>query len=113
MRLAHAILYTSNLEDSVSFFRELLNIEPVRVVEGFVEFVIGNSAIGIKQSAEDRETPGHGAIALEADDLQGLYAAVRAKNSTLAEDLTTESWGTFFAVFDPDGNKIEFVAKQK
>lgn len=109
MKIAYAILYTSEIDRAVRFYRMLLNEEPRSYDERFAEFQIGEALLGLKKSAEQREIPGHQTVILECRDIETVYKLCAAENIPIAKTLSTESWGRNFAILDPDTNKVEFV----
>lgn len=109
--LHSAIFYTRNLTESVDFYVQLLEFEIEYIQQGrFASFILGECRLGIKQAKEEREIPGHQTVFVMTDDIVQLYEALKARRVTFSKHLVEEDWATNFALLDPDGNKMLFIA---
>ncbi len=110
MKLDSAVLYTTDINQALSFYRDLLGLPIVRMQEGkFVAFLLdGGVKLSVKKAAEDREKPGAQTIFLAVPDLESWFEKLKDK-AKVQKPLTAESWGKEFSVLDADGNKVQFV----
>lgn len=112
MKISYAILYTNDLEKTVSFYKDLVGLELESHDQGrFASFKLENGSLGIKQKKEEREIPGHQSVIVSTTNIEDLYHQYKNKDVFWYKELTKEEWGTNFAILDPDGNKIEFVGE--
>lgn len=113
MKLDSAIFYTNNLGKAVSFYKDLIGLEVDYIQEGkFASFKLENGNLGIKQTKEKREIPGHQTVFIEVEDIENKYNQFKAKGINFRKELIKEDWSTNFSFLDPDGNKLQFISKQ-
>lgn len=113
MDLDSAILYTHDIAKIRKFYEDIVGLKFLYQDEDrYVAFIFPNGAkLGINKSVlTDREKPGGQTVFIRVDDM----AACRAKYESLGYDFyepyTEFAWGKYFAVLDPDGNKIGFIS---
>jgi len=112
MKLNSAIFYTKDLKKIVSFYKEIVDLKIDYIQEGrFVSFKLENGKLGIKQSKEEREIPGHQTVFIEVRDIEKIYKHFKEKGIDFLKELTRENWATNFSFLDPDGNKLQFVSR--
>lgn len=109
MKLAYTIFYSRDPVAAASFYNDLLGVQTLDIAPDFVSLSLSNCILGIKLSSEPREVPGAQTIIFEVDDIDGEYERLKDK-AAIATPLNAAAWGKNFALSDPDGNKIEFVA---
>lgn len=115
MRLDSTVIYTNDIEESVKFYRDQIGLK-LNYQQGdkFASFKFSNSVrLGIKKAIEEREKPGAQTFFIGVDNAREAYGKIKSKNPKFYKELTEESWGTEFAILDPDGNKIEFIERKK
>lgn len=114
-KIAHACIFAHDLEETATFYREVLGIEKVLnftrndEVIGFYLDAGGETHIEVfqKSSAEFAETNAINHICLEVFDMDAAIAHVRSKgvaikDKSMGVDDTWQSWTA-----DPNGVKIE------
>lgn len=112
MKLNSAIFYTENLDRIIEFYRDKIGLEANYIQGGkFVSFKLKNGNLGIKQSKEEREVPGHQTVFIEVDDIEKVYNQFKEKGINFRKILTKEDWATNFSFLDSDGNKLQFISK--
>jgi len=112
MKLAYGIFYTNDLEKAKKFYQESLGLEVAFGDEKFVAFKLGDVLLGLKQSKEEREVPGHQTVIISVEDVGGLYETMSTRGLPFYKELSENSWGRNFAILDPDGNKVMFVGEK-
>jgi catechol 2,3-dioxygenase-like lactoylglutathione lyase family enzyme len=114
MKLDSAVFYTNDLEKVVDFYKNKIGLEVEYINEGrFASFKFGNGVrLGIKKALEEREKPGSQTIFIEEQNVEKLYGKYKKEKISFYKELKEESWGTEFAILDPDGNKIEFLKRK-
>jgi len=112
MKLDSAIFYTNNLDKAISFYKDVVGLEVDYIQEGkFASFNLKNGKLGIKQSKEDREVPGHQSVFIEVENIEEAYNQFKQKDIEFSKELTNENWATNFSFLDSDGNKLQFISK--
>lgn len=109
MKLAYTIFYSRDPVAAASFYTDLLGVHALDVSPDFASLGLSNCVLGIKRSSEPREVPGAQTIIFEIDDIDGEYERLKDK-AVIVTPLNAADWGKNFALSDPDGNKVEFVA---
>lgn len=114
MQIDSAVLYTADIEQAVSFYRDILELQLDFVDEDrFAQFSFANGVkLSIKKSTEDREHPGHQTIFITAEHIETLFEKMQKPDITIRKPLSVESWGKQFSIWDPDMNKIVFVSRK-
>jgi len=130
----HYGITVSDLEASVAFYRDVLDLEVlaefavggeafatgVDVPGASAEFVhldAGDARIelvsyeptGESQTNGSLNEPGATHLGLAVDDLNGVYEGLSDDVPTLSEPQTTESGTKILFVRDPDGNLVELL----
>lgn len=115
------ILYVKDPGESVGFYRELLNRDPVANSPNFAAFALdGGFTLGLwrRSDVEPQPSalgnrgemafmvPGEGAVAEH-------YKAWRDRGLPMAQDLTTLDFGPTFVVLDPDGHRLRVCEPDK
>lgn len=108
---ANTILYCSNWEASIRFYRDGLGLPTAMANEWFVEFVVTDTArlsLADEQRATIKCSGGAGlTLTLQVDDLEAAWA--RAVDAGIGPtDVQDHPWGAkVFYLYDPDGRRIE------
>ncbi len=130
----HYGITVSDLEASVAFYRDVLDLEVlaefavggeafatgVDVPEASAEFVhldaggarielVSYEPTGESQTNGSLNEPGATHLGLAVDDLNGVYEGLPDDVPTLSEPQTTESGTKILFVRDPDGNLVELL----
>jgi predicted enzyme related to lactoylglutathione lyase len=111
MDLDSAILYTSDITRIRDFYENVVGLK-VEYQDGehYVSFIFPNGAkLGINKSALPREKPGVQTFFLRVTDIEKQYEKYKALNFDFYEPYKEYDWGIYFAILDPDGNKIGFI----
>ena len=126
MRLLHTMLRVGNLDKSLAFYTEVLNMKLLRrkdYPDG--RFTLAFVGYGeecdttVLELTHNWDTPsydlgaGYGHIAIEVDNAAAACDAVRAKGGKVSREAAPMKHGTTVIAFveDPDGYKIEFIEK--
>ena len=126
MRLLHTMLRVGNLDKSLAFYTEVLNMKLLRrkdYPDG--RFTLAFVGYGeecdttVLELTHNWDTPsydlgaGYGHIAIEVDNAAAACDAVRAKGGKVIREAAPMKHGTTVIAFveDPDGYKIEFIEK--
>lgn len=106
------IVYVSDIQKSVDFYRALLEIEttfetPRYVTFGLAEGVAlalwtGESSILVGEPVRTSEV----CLNVTAEHVQETYDAWVAKGVRIIEEPHEDVFGTTFVVADPDGNRV-------
>jgi len=117
----HVVVNTKDVETAVTFYRDVLGMEILRLDEfrqgkvGFVsarvspEIIIDLRPI----SSEEKVTANmdHYCLVLGPTDMKQLHAELRAKGVRVEEEVRpawgARGYGQQFKLWDPEGNKIE------
>ena len=126
MRLLHTMLRVGNLDKSLAFYTEVLNMKLLRrkdYPDG--RFTLAFVGYGeecdttVLELTHNWDTPsydlgaGYGHIAIEVDNAAAACDAVRAKGGKVIREAAPMKHDTTVIAFveDPDGYKIEFIEK--
>ncbi len=117
-------LFVDNIEDSVSFYTNILGFEKLEGGDNYAPVKNGNVVIGIGSSKGlpklhffnpelKRQRVGLGAeIVLEVEDVENYFENVRASGYPILSPLTRRPWGlTDFRIADPDGYYLRITSK--
>jgi lactoylglutathione lyase len=124
VRLGYAILFVSDLERSVAFYRDVLGF-PFRFAnESYAEFATGGAKfslyarshlpelIGVAAPAGPAPWP-QGEVAFLCDDVDGEHERLRNAGVRVLAPPTDRPWGErTLHVADPDGNVVELTAER-
>ncbi|KMN79982.1 lactoylglutathione lyase [Chromobacterium alkanivorans] len=126
MRLLHTMLRVGNLERSLAFYQEVLDMKLLRRQDypdgRFTLAFVGYGAEEEQTVLElthnwDTESyelgSGYGHIAVEVPDAYAACDMVRAKGGKVSREAGPMKHGTTVIAFveDPDGYKIEFIQR--
>ncbi len=127
MRLLHTMLRVGNLERSLAFYQNVLNMQLLRK-QDYPEGRFTLAFVGYGDEANhtvlelthnwDTEHydlgSGYGHIAIEVDDAAAACDAARARGGKVTREAGPMKHGTTVIAFieDPDGYKIEFIQKK-
>ncbi len=116
MNLNSAILYTNDITRIRKFYEETVGLTcEYQEGEVYVSFIFPNGAkLGINKSIyTDREIPGHQTFFIRTKHVANEYKKYQDLGYEFYEPYETYDWGTYFAILDPDGNKIGFIQPPK
>lgn len=112
MNLDSAILYTNDIAKIRDFYEHVVGLT-VQYQDGdhFVSFIFPNGAkLGINKSVLlPREKPGGQTVFIRTNDIRSQKEKYEKLGYDFYEPYVEESWGKYFAILDPDGNKIGFI----
>ena len=127
MRILHTMLRVGNLERSLAFYQDVLDMQLLRkqdYPEGrFTLAFIGygdeanHTVIELTHNWDTEQYElgnAYGHIALEAEDIYATCDAIRAAGGTITREPGPVKGGTTEIAFvvDPDGYKIELINKK-
>lgn len=104
----------SGMDRALAFYRDILEL-PVKFQDGdkWTQFDIGGQALAIATPAPEQVGPGEGAaVVLEVDDLDEMRARLEKRGVAAGATVDMGGHGRFFTVRDPDGNLVQFFARQ-
>ena len=107
----YVIIYVSDMERSVSFYRDVLGLPMKFTSPGWTEFDTGTTTVALhralneKQSQEvQRSTPGLAQLGFIIDDLQAAYETLKAQDVQFSLPPQKQPSGITLAILhDPDG----------
>lgn len=113
--VASAILYVSDQNSALEFYRDVLGFNVVMDAEmdedsRWLEVKPSNSQTSIVLAAAEAfgKQPGDGAfLTFVADDVADTVEQLRARGATTSGAIR-EPWGTYATVNAPDGHKLQF-----
>jgi lactoylglutathione lyase len=113
--VSFASVYVTDQERALTFYRDALGFDvrtdaPYGPGMRWIEVAPPSAATGVAILARPEEWPpiaaGTPVLSLTASDVRAVHASLVTKGVTIAQPPTTEFWGTYFSVLDPDGNAI-------
>ena len=119
--LDHVVVNTKDVENAVTFYRDVLGMDILRLDEfrqrkvGFVSARVSPEIIIDIRPAPSGEnvTPNmdHYCLVLGPTDMKKLHAELQAKGIRIEEEVRpawgAQGYGEQFKLWDPEGNKIE------
>lgn len=126
MRIAHTMIRVGNLERSIEFYTDILQMKQIKrneYPEGkFTLVFLGYGSeddTAVLELTHNWETDdydlgdGYGHIAIEVNDIYGLCNAIKAKGGKVTREPGPMKHGTTVIAFveDPDGYKIELIER--
>jgi len=116
--LINTCLITKDVTRLSAFYAEVLQIEPVKAGEDYVEFHTGGGVLALfGADAQEKyipgaTTPGQNRSAIlefRVGNVDEEYVRLRSLVKTWVKGPTTQPWGTRSIYFrDPDGNLVDF-----
>jgi predicted enzyme related to lactoylglutathione lyase len=116
MDLDSAILYTKDIRKIRAFYEDVVGLTcEYQDGEQFVSFIFPNGAkLGINKSIyTDREKPGGQTVFIRVDDMRSQKDKYEKLGYEFYERYMEYDWGKYFAILDPDGNKVGFISPTK
>jgi catechol 2,3-dioxygenase-like lactoylglutathione lyase family enzyme len=120
--IAYICLYTSDLRESVRFYRDILGLEPTSpdadlATIGFYAFNTGTGRLGIEGNGvkmDRMKTVAENPVILQfkaesREHLEAMNQHLEAHGVTLYDRSTETSYGIITNFCDPDGNKLEIL----
>lgn len=104
--ISYITIEVSNLEKSISFFRDKIGLSLAYTSEefGYASFESGSFSLGLVQN-EQAEGNRHTGLGFAVDSLDDAYDDMSAGGVEFTQPPTQEDWGGYMAIFkDPDGN---------
>jgi lactoylglutathione lyase len=110
-QLDYVIVYVSDMQRSLAFYRDTLGLTLKFTSPGWTEFVTGTTTIALHVVAGEKAitTPslppaGQAQIGFMVDDLEATYEALKAQDVVFSLPPKTQNSGARLAVLhDPDG----------
>lgn len=112
----NTILYCSHWEETLAFYRDVLQLEANFANDWFVEFrLAGNCFLSVANAARSSIPPGGGrglTLSLRVPDLHAAHRDLSARYADIGP-IKRHGWGAeVFYLRDPEGNRIEFWSDQ-
>lgn len=127
MRLLHTMLRVGNLERSLAFYQDVLDMQLLRQQDypegrftlAFIGYgdEVNHTVIELTHNWDTEQYElgnAYGHIAIEVDNAAAACDAVRARGGKVTREAGPMKHGTTVIAFveDPDGYKIEFIEKK-
>ena len=120
--IAYICLYTSDLRESVRFYRDILGLDPTAPAADldtidFYSFNTGTGRLGIEGSGvkqDHMKTVAENPVLLQfkaesREHLEAMNQHLEAHGVTLYDRSIETSYGVLTNFCDPDGNKLEIL----
>ncbi len=122
--IAYICLYTSNVEEAVKFYRDVLgliptdsNLDPTSAT--FYSFQTGETMLAIEPKGirkNGMKTKAENPVLLQfkmesAEELEQMNKRLEEKGVTLLERSKQTAYGMITDFCDPDGNKVEILCQ--
>lgn len=110
--LDHVYYWTSDMDRSVRFYREVVGLRLVRREDShWAEFDTGSVHLALHGTVEGKPVEAGGAAAVfRVEDLDAARTALEARGVTFEEHAGEVEGLLRFATFrDPDGNRVDIV----
>jgi len=112
IKIANTIIYCSQWEETVLFYRDQLKLSVSFSTDWFVEFslnAMSRLSIADEKHASIKTSQGKGiTLSWEVDRIERAWAEVQ-KSGLEPTPIRNHPWGArFFFLFDPEGHRIEF-----
>ena len=105
---------TSNMDRTVSFYRDTLGLKPLVLTAYWSEFALGDQKIALhpalEQTTESLGTINRGwFVGIQVSDIKALNAELAAAGAELAGSYHDVPGGVVLSFADPDGNPIQAI----
>lgn len=104
-RLTYVILFVSNMDESVNFYRDTVGLILKYQSPFWSEFVTGETTLALHPASE-QNPPGKVQIGLGVAGLQAFYDEMRAKGIAFTQPPTQEAGSQLARFLSPDGAEI-------
>ena len=122
-QIAYVCVYSSNLEDSVQFYREILGLEPTGSKNDdadFFSFKTGTTSLAIERNRvrkKGMKTKAENSILLQfkaesKEHLEEINRHLEKNKVKLLARSKVRSYGLITNFCDPDGNKLEILYQE-
>ena len=111
INLDSAVLYTRDIKTITKFYQDIIGLK-LEYTDGdhYVSFIFPNGCrLGINKSEFNREQPGSQTFFITVDNIEAEYQRFKDLGYEFFEDYEEYDWGKYFAILDPDGNKVGFI----
>jgi lactoylglutathione lyase len=118
MRLHYVIVYVSDMQRSIRFYRDQLGFPVKRESPEWTELHTGRTTVALHIAAPGKRpkqaAPGDAQISLEVLDLDKFYEGKKAKGVPFTMTPTMQEFGRNMAVMtDPDGHPISVTEEMR
>src|SRR3989338_3640723 len=113
MDLDSAILYTHDITRIRDFYENTVGLKfEYQDGDHYVSFIFPNGAkLGINKSVLKREKPGVQTFFIRVKNIKEHYEKYKKLGLDFYEPYNEFDWGIYFAILDPDGNKVGFIQR--
>jgi lactoylglutathione lyase len=117
----YVIVYVSEMQRSVAFYRDVLGLPMKFTSPGWTEFVTGSTTVALHTTGVEKLPPhqgrppaGQAHLGFMVDDIQAAYEALRDRDVFFSLPPEKQVTGNMLAVFhDPDGFGITIQQRQE
>jgi predicted enzyme related to lactoylglutathione lyase len=103
-------LPVTDMDRSVSFYRDKLGLDVVKREGGWAEVTAGDQIIGLND-AESPAGDGGAVIAFHADDIETTVSELRDRGVDFQDEISDHPWGKIVPFADPDGNILQIIER--
>lgn len=98
---AHTIVYSSDVDATRAWFRDVLGFPYVDAHDGWLIFSLPPAEIGIHPGEESRHE-----LYLMCDDIEKTVEDLLNKGVQFASEITEQSWGRLISIKVPGGGEL-------
>ena len=119
MDIAYICIFASNFEESIAFYRDVLELQEdlSRSAEDFRALKAGSTCIGIERNGvrkHGEKTKAENPVLVQfkarnLHELKEFTERLESKGVRILERVMETHYGTFTNFLDPDGNKLEIL----
>jgi lactoylglutathione lyase len=110
--LAYTVVYVSDMEKSIAFYRDVLGVPLDYAVEGWTQFESNGAALVLHPRLEQHKSQSSGSavrITFRVDDLDAEYRRLIAQSVRFLAPPATVAFGKHATLLDPEGNPIDLI----
>lgn len=98
-------VYVTDLEHSISFYRDVLGMDMIYRSAVWAEFLSGETRFALWKKEQDFLAQ-HSHVFLSVDDIAGVCAELERREVEITFPPTSYFYGTVAEIMDPDGNVV-------
>ncbi len=108
--IAAVWLPVTDMEASVSFYRDKLGLEVVESEGGWTEVTAGDQIIGLN-TGESPAGDGGAVIAFAVTGIEDTVAKLKESGVEFTGEISDHPWGKIAPFADPDGNVLQVIER--
>ncbi len=103
-------LPVTDMNASVSFYRDSLGLDVVEREGGWAEVTAGDQIIGLN-TGESPAGDGGAVIAFHTEDIDSTVAELKERGVAFKGEISEHPWGKIAPFADPDGNVLQVIER--